>query len=793
MIGWLLLKKGQARIIGKRGPMIRYSCAMASSSRSVLVRSFWVSLIAVLALAFGAWFGGRAWMSQSQMPYEGQIQLRGLSEPVEILFDGRGIPRVYGKSDADVITALGWLHASERLFQMELIRRMASGELAALFGPAALELDVLHRGFGFARRVADDPPKLDPDTAELLDAYLTGINERINDAGPLPPEFVVLGHKPRPWTQADVLAIAYYQTFYPLTLVQQIREAYLAVTDYFGPEAGEWLENLSKAGISTLPTSRLTEASNTWVVAPERSRSGGALHASDPHLEFDTAPGLWYTAGLHSEQSLDVVGVTAPGLPFVAMGHNGSIAWAFTVAPVDLFDLYQVQQDPANPDRILGPDGWISLHTHQERIDIKGRDNPLIQSYQYAPFGKVVESSADQLLILRWAGFELPIEPLIRQGLAINRARNFDQFRAAASDMGALSVYWSYSDREGHIGYVQSTPVPIRNHNKFFRVLDGSNASYHWDGFHPPNKRPHVLDPSQGWLANANNRAADSEWEYPMPGFYYQDRIRRATALLESRPVFDRADMSRFQLDQTSDRALEWKDWLADLAERSGRTLIAEDLRAWDGQMRTQSDVAGLFARWWGYLPRRLFEASEQAGTRPNWRTLRPLTDQWLRTSDKASEIAVASPDEAASLAFEDALRAGARPLGSLQTLEIQHPMAQSGLLDAWLGLTRGPFPIGGDSSSLNAAFSQFDVESARWRARSGASMRFVMDWANPDQFTLNLPMGQSGHPLSLHFDSFLTDFLAERPWTVPWTRSAVQSARHSRLALVPAPGKTVH
>ncbi|MFP4335734.1 MAG: penicillin acylase family protein, partial [Wenzhouxiangella sp.] len=141
--------------------------------------------------------------------------------------------------------------------------------------------------------------------------------------------------------------------------------------------------------------------------------------------------------------------------------------------------------------------------------------------------------------------------------------------------------------------------------------------------------------------------------------------------------------------------------------------------------------------------------------------------------------------DEQITLALDDALRAGARPLGMIQTLHVRHPLARSALLDRWLNLSRGPFPFGGDSASLNATFSRFDTETANWQARAGASMRFVLDWNDPDSFTLNLAMGQSGNPFSPHFDSFLGDFLNGEPWTVPWSREAIERTTASRITLV--------
>lgn len=757
---------------------------MSLSTRRTLVRSFWVSLITVFALFAALWFGGRFWMATSLMPYEGRAELAGLSAEAQVLFDARGIPRIYADNDADALRALGWLHASERLFQMELIRRLAGGNLAELVGSAALELDIVHRGFGFARRVAEDSPRLDADTRALLEAYVAGINARLESGQRLPPEFVLLRHQPRAWTVEDVLAVAYYQTFFPLTLVQQLRDAFGAITDSFGPEAGDWLKTLTDWGLPSVPLARMTEASNTWTVSPQRSSSGAALHASDPHLEFDIAPGLWYAAGIHSAEGLDVLGVTAPGLPFVAMGHNGQIAWAFTVAPVDLFELYRMQRDPDDPSRVRGPDGWLALIAHDEAIVVRDREQARIETFHYTALGKVVELGETEVLVLRWAGFELPIEPLLQSGLAINRAQDFDSFRAAASDMGALSVNWSYSDRAGNIGYVQSTPVPVRPHENFHRVLDAANPNHQWQGFHPPEHRPYAFNPDQGWLANANNLAA-ADWDFALPGFYYQDRIRRAAALLEAQERFNQADMVRFQLDQSSDRALSWKDWLADTAEASGRTLIAQDLRRWNGEMDPFSDVAGLFARWWGYLPRALFASEDPA--RPDWRLLRSVMDSWLHQGDAFAELAVRDRDEAALMALDDALRAGARPLGFIQTLHVRHPLAEAGILDRWLSLSRGPFPFGGDASSLNANFAQFNTETATWRSRAGASMRYTLDWADPDAFTLNLALGQSGNPFSPHFDSFLFEFLSGTPWTVPWSPDLVHEQAASRLVLAPS------
>lgn len=739
------------------------------------------TLLSFAALLAAGWFGGRMLLDDSVLRMQGSQPLAGLENDVEVLFDARGIPRIYADSDADALAALGWLHAAERLFQMELLRAVAHGELASIVGAAGLESDVLHRRYGFARRIREQPPELSSEIQALLAAYVRGINARIHaDDRRLPPSFRLLGRSPRPWTVDDVLTLAYYQTWYPTTLVRRLEAAWRAATDAHGTDAAEWLADLPAWGVPSVPAQRMTEASNTWVVAPDNSASGHALHASDPHLDFTMAPGLWYAAGIHSGETLDVVGVTAPGLPFVAMGHNGRIAFAFTVAPVALDDIYRFERDPDDPDRLLGPGRSFPVVERRETFEVRGRDEPVTRTIATTRFGIVVGERESHVEVLRWAGFELPIAKLVTNGLAINRASDFADFRAAASDMGALSVNWSYSDRNGNIGYVQSTPVPKRRHETFYTTLDGAEPRNHWAGFVPPERRPWTLNPGQGWLANANNHAA-SDAPYPMPGFYKHMRMRRAAAALQADGAFTADDMRAMQLDRTSDRALAWKGWLADIAEDTGRQRLAGELRDWDGVMRADSRTAGLFALWWQALAEKLF-----AGSRlDDWRLGRTLLDDWLHRLPDDFELAAIDRDEAGRRALDDVLRRGTAPLGSIQTLTIAHPLAQAGLLDAWLDLTRGPFPIGGDPGSLNVTYHRFDAGARRLHAAVGASMRFVMDWADPDAFTLNLTLGQSGHPLSPHFDDFLADFLSGAPWTVPWRQATVKNRARATLTLV--------
>ncbi len=761
------------------------------STGQMLRRSLIYTVITIIALVAAVWFGGRAWLAGSIMPYEGRAVVQGLDGPVEILFDARGIPRIYSQTDGDALKALGWLHAGERLFQMELIRRAAAGRLAEVLGPVALNTDGVHRALGFAHRVNQAEHQLDEHTLALVERYVTGINAYLDSAGRLPPEFLALRFQPEPWTVDDVVLVTYYQTWYPNVLVERLSEAWREIGEAFGEPASQWLaairpwapSSVPGSSADDVPTWPITDSSNSWVVAPGRSASGQALHAADPHLDITMAPGTWYAAGLHSAEGLNVLGVTAPGIPVVAMGHNGYGAWSFTVAPVDVLEFYRQPIDPEDPSRVLGTDGWQTLDQRTEYLPVAGRPDTIPLTLEYTEHGVVIERHPDSVVSMRWVGFELPLDELLSNSLAVNRADSFESFRRAATGIGALSVNWLWSDREGNIGYVLGTPVPRRGHEQFFRILDGADQAMVWDGVHPPDALPHALNPEQGWLASSNNEIVDQHWPWPIPGFYKHLRIRRAAHWLSRPGPLDVPTMQRMQMDRISDRALTHRDWLADLAERHGAASLAADLRRWSGELTAASELGGLFVHFWQVLPEHLFANTDVA----DWRTLRNVLDEWLQEPPDFAGIDQQAIDEAGLAALREVLSHGIHPLGEMQTLTIAHPLNQAGFLNRWLKLTRGPIPTGSDAGSLNVSYSRWHRDQQRLSVIAGASMRYIMDWSDPDSFTLNLTLGQSGHPLSPHFDDFLPAFINGQPWTVPWQRETVEQRSRRRLELVPA------
>ncbi len=754
----------------------------------------WLAVI-VLTLtlaATGAWFGGRAWLSRSVAQYAGEVMLAGLDAPIEITFDARGVPHVWAETDRDLRFAMGWLHASERLFQMELTRRMARGELSELFGDVALELDTEQRRLGFAWQVAHETATLPEKERVTLGQYVDGINAWMQQAPLLPPEFVLLGTTPRPWTVEDVLVVGFYQTWYSLSLMDRGAD-YRDLFATLGGDASRLAGAVQRWSPPTVPSPapRLATASNSWVLGPARTRSGAALHASDPHLETSSAPGLWYALGLHSREGGDAVGVSGPGLPGIAMGHNSHVAWAFTVAPVDLVDDYWFTIDDAEgaAPQLQTLDGMESLTVRTDTILVKDAVPHVVRLLR-APMGPVMEVRGDSARVMRWVGFEKPSwSPAVAIG-ALSAVRDFPSFQRVVTSAGAFAVNWTYSDRTGNIGYQLGAPLPIRGPYDTFTPQSGTDRSAQWHGYHPLAESPHAFNPAVGWLVSTNNQIVSADWSYALPGYYDVARATRAFALLDTVRDATVEQSRRFQADMISGIALRWRALAVRGAEQLERADIAERLQRWDGNMRATDTTATLFAYWWERLPREFFEDELGAEwVRARALTIAALEDTTHAFTDDGRTLLRESREHLAARALEHALREPwQRPFGAMQTLTVRHPLAQVAVLDRWLKLTRGPMPLGGDDATLNASFTRFDTTTRSLAVTTGPSMRYLLDWADVDGFTMSRHLGQSGNPLSPHFDDFLAPHLAGEPWPMPITRERVLARAVTTLRLVPQP-----
>ncbi len=735
----------------------------------------------------------------------GTAPVPGISRDVTIHRDERGIPRIYASNEADAYFALGWTHAGDRLFQMELLRRLSGGQLARLLGDIGLEEDLRSRRYGHRRMAEAHAEKLDERTRALLTAYVEGINTFVARTGKRTFEFKILRAPFDTWSVVDVLAIGSWQSWYGDALLSD-DETYLELLENAGIEKAEAARFAYPAEAPTivargsLPESRseieslvnglrIATASNAFAIAGSKSRSGEALIAFDPHVDITTLPGMWYVAGLHvtgedGSTPLDAVGITVPGLPYVFMGHNGKSAWGFTAAGVDLGDFVRERTDPDDPTKYLTPEGPMPYEIVTEPVQVRGQKSPIELEVRITRHGPILfdgeEEDGDPIAI-RWAGHDSDLASVAAAMLDMPTVTSFDRFRELTTALRA-NLEWFYADENGDIGYQLGAPVPIRAVDEALFPVSGHDGNPNWTGYAPLEETPHAFRPAKGWLASCNQKPRRSGAD--IPGTYVLDRILRAEELFADREAFDLDDLAAAQLDRVDADLRRWREPAAETLDRLGDAARAAALRAFDGEMSLTSADAALLVTWRSLLLELIF--MDELGSPGTLRMLdrvfddpdSPLFDD-TRTDEVEDRAFIQDAAMRRALASTKD-----KTWGDLQSLTFSHPFSQARGA-GFLGLVRGPFPRAGSPGALNASFHARG-ETDEFQSRIGPSWRFLLDFADLDACRMSLPAGQSGNPMSPFFFDFYESWDAGEYWTVPFSRAAVEESAKHTLRLTP-------
>ncbi len=622
------------------------------------IRRFAWGLAALLATGL-AGLGGYAMLT---LPItDGTIRLRGANETIHIERDAVGIPTVRAANLHDVYFGLGVAHAQDRLWQMETHRRIGAGRLAEVFGPSALPTDRFLRALGVRRTAQAQWAQLPPASRQALQAYADGVNAVMHEQmRARPPEFVLLGIQPEPWSPIDSISWAIMMAWdlsgnwstellrlrlalvMPVARINELLppypgEAPMPSGDYAALYRGLGLGDGKDKSTATA-WARLPEiaplsgvegvGSNNWVVAGSHSQSGHPLLANDPHLQLST-PALWYFARLEAP-GLKVAGATLPGVPGVVLGQNEHIAWGYTNTGPDVQDLYIEQVDAQDPGRYRTPEGWAPFETTTELIKVKGQAAVTMQARR-TRHGPVISDAgiADDLvgapdakpapryvLAMRWTALDAGNDALA-PALAVQQAGSVAAFFSAMKDWVVPMQNMAVADDAGHIGMIAPGRVPIRKADNDLHGLapaPGWDARYDWDGWVPADATPRQTDPPQGWLASANQRVTPpaypyfltSEWALPY-------RYERIVQLLQARPRASMDDLAAMQGDQKSLAAAALIPWLK--KARSSHPLAAAaqaELADFDGQMAPDRAAPLIFWAWQRQLAQGLF--AKEAG-----------------------------------------------------------------------------------------------------------------------------------------------------------------------------------
>jgi penicillin G amidase len=774
----------------------------------------WVLAVLLIVILICFLFGYFL-LKNSLAPYQGEVSLNSLDHSVEITFDKKGIPQIWAETEKDAYFALGWLHASERLFQMDVTRRISQGRLSEVLGDITLQLDIDSRIIGHRRMALQQQDSLSAGNREILEQYVSGINSFVRETQSMPFEFYLLAYDFEPWTIADCLTILSFQTWYsddlqnPDKVLTEITSKYgidktrSLLFDYpsFGPltiPAEQKLSFLSDyknqlaralltpAGIPFL----MNKASNSWVVSPKKSASGFAMMASDPHLETTRIPQFWYYLGLHiKEKNINALGITAAGLPFIVMGHNGQAAWAFTASAVDITEYYQEKINESDSTQYLTPEGWKTFEIIHDSINIAGSDpfNLTILKTRHGPvFYR--NDSLQKMYSLDWAGFDNNLDKAVTAGLGLVEVNDYNTFRRTVTQFGALSANWMYADKNGNIGYQLGTPVPMRPADWENLPVKGWENNRIWQCYLSLDETPFVSNPQKGWLASANNKPGNDKNNFHISGNFVADRIERLSQLLSSKDAFTVQDFMSMQMDRYDISLFHWVEKLKKPLMNFGPEGISMSrlLAAWDGYCGIESGETAfiylfIFTLKKNMLADELGEAYKK--TKDSW-LLEALDNDSLSWYDDISttDIKENRKDIINRTIRETFEITHGKTWGDFQSFKMEHPFAVVPILGDLLNLSYGPWPWGGTLGTPLQSYSNY--KDHHFDVIIGASWRFIIDFANPDEIKMVLPAGNSGNPMSPHFNDFLDMWLEGRYWTVPLNKDKVYSTAESILRI---------
>lgn len=788
---------------------------MKNIKKRIIVSVFLILFI----LLSGAGLTGYLILKNSVADPQTRLECAGLENRVEITFDSKGIPQVWAANEHDALFAFGYLHAADRLFQMDLTRRVSQGRLSELLGSETLPFDIQQRLIGHDRLAAKVIDSLPAGLNARLQAYADGINYYVENCPALPFEYQLLRTEFEPWTVYDCLTIFSFQTWFSDFLVSG--DLHLAqIYDKLGAERATQLNiPYPRWAPVTVPVKKkkvkpsgplqkimaralfengrypftMAHSSNSWVIAPRRSASGRAMLASDPHLEINRLPQFWYYLGLHVKSTnINALGISTPGLPFITMGHNGRAAWAFTVAGVDINEYY-LEQINKDSTQYLTKNGWADLDIIPQKIQISGQEEPYEFDVMITRHGPLIvpEDSLQHPYALHWAGYDVNLPESVAAGFRLARIKNWGEFRSVVTSFGALSANWTYADSAGNIGYQLGIPIPIRNQPDSGLPLEGWNTASIWDGFYPLEQTPHSLNPERGWLATCNNKQQTDGLPYELTGRFAYDRILRINELLNSKEKFSVSDMQSFQMDLTDRYLPRWKDILAEGLVQTGETELADSLLGWDGRMDENSTNGALMVLFINYLRHYTFDdelgrLSRKISVYNLENIFRTGPFEWF--DDVGTEDRVEIRDEIRQKALKDALRsARGKTWGQLHTLEMRHPFAVVPVLSSLLDLAPEALPWHGSPGTLNASFfMEKKNRTDRFQAVVGPSWRFVIDFADPDGATMVLPAGNSGNPMSPHYMDFREMWKSGQRWNVPISEAKVRQKTVQTTVLLP-------
>ena len=755
-------------------------------------------LIYILLVIIGLIIGTFIYMQGQKPDYEGTLNLKGLKNKVEVYYDKWGIPHIYAENGHDAYMALGYVHAQERLFQMEMMRRVASGRLAEILGKDLVKTDKFFRSL-LLRKIAKESIEAyfdkNPEIAEAAKAYVEGINQYI-DNGSFPVEFVMIGIPKEHFSIEDMYMIAGYMayTFQAAFKIDPVMEKIRQKLGdkYLEDFALNYIPSTKKIPVFNNIDSSLAFAdeidkiikglpvpllvgSNSWVLSPEKTKSGKVLFANDTHIAY-AQPAVWFEAHL-VYSGYSIYGNYLAGVPFALLGHNSNIAWGLTMFENDDLDMFYERLNPDNPNQVWFKDHWEDLQIINEKIKVKG-DSTIdftIKVSRHGPIMNEVLANADKNSepIAVWWAFNQTKSQILEAFYRINHAKKVDEVAYAASLISAPGLNVMYGDKDGNIAWWAAAKLIKRPlHVQAKLILDGASGNDEFLGFYDFKDNPQAVNPPWGYVYSANNQP-DTTADILYPGYYApEDRANRIVNLLKQYKKWDADDIKKMQTDVISNLHPENAKVILHQINKNSldefSRKVYDILEKWDGNHQPDNVAPVIYYKLLYNVLKNTFDDElgdddfgKIVSTHLMERTYPSLfkneNSVWwdnIDTEEKENRNDIFNKAFAQSvkeLKEQLGTNADEWKWGKVHLLEHQHPIGRKGGILAKI-FNVGTFNVFGGNQVINNI--DFKINgSGIYKATYGPSQRTIVDFSDLDNAWSVIPTGQSGRIMSKHYD----------------------------------------
>lgn len=755
-----------------------------------------ISFIVLAIIAFLVLFL-LGYLQYTKPTYEGQIALKNISKETTVFFDEYGVPHIYATNQKDAMTVLGYVHAQDRLWQMELMRRIAPGRLSELFGTKALKTDKFFKGIGIDDNSAQSLALLDKNsqTYILANAYLEGVNQFMEE-GKAPIEFKLLGITPQKFTLKDVYNIFGFMSF-SFAMGQKTDPLLTDIRDRNGMEylkdfgiQGEFNTKQLKSfkgsskeysAISRSVTALLEESpvpafigSNSWVIGGAKTKNGKVILANDPHIMY-SQPGTWYEAHI-SCPDYEMYGYYIAGTPFPLLGHNRHYAYGLTMFENDDLDFFQEEDNPNNPKQYKTPEGYLKYTYTQKTIKVKD-SLPVNLTVKASKHGTVVNGLLDGIptkksVAMSWM-YTQQKNHILNAVYALSHAKKLDDFHANIKLINAPGLNIMYGDAQGNIAWITSGKLykvaPSVNTNL---ILNGANGIDDKKEFIPFFKNPSAINPSWNYVYTSNNQPEPIEG-YLYPGYYLpKDRALRIDGLLAPKNNWTKEAVSKMIIDNTSATSQQLiADWTAHVTKENFTANEMQSLKileAWKGNNDLQEVGPSIFNKWIYFYLQDTFQ--DELG-KENFKLLlgthivKQLIENQSENANsvwwdnRATKNKKETQSEILTQSFKEAIAALEKQVGkevtdwkwkSVHKVTFEHPIGKVKLFSSFFNV--GPFAIDGTNEVINNQLFIYGNE-AGIEVKGGPSTRRIIDFSDIENSWSVLPTGQSGNPMSPHYD----------------------------------------